>query len=94
MRNPRPITYPMPLRNRPGDTRAQRFTADLRSQLPIQRAGSGFKESGVPELAWLRGQHAGVFDAYLALKRKFPEAAEFLLGKFNMNRAGSLGRNP
>jgi hypothetical protein len=82
---------PMPLRNKAGDSPAKRATADLRSQLPIHRRGSGFAESGVPELAWLRGHHAGLFDAYKAIAKQFPEAANALNRKFAINSDGTLG---
>lgn len=66
-------------------------TEDLRRQLPIHRTGSGFGYSGVPELAWLRGHHAGAYEAYLAVRKEHPEAAEIILKKFCLNPDGTIG---
>lgn len=70
---------------------AKQATKDLRRQLPIHRTGRGFAESGVPEVAWFRGHHAGVFDAYCALRHAYPGAARALLVKFSMKPDGSIG---
>lgn len=71
-----------------GDRRSRAAVADLRVE--VGRGPRGPRHSGAPELGWLRGQQSGVHDAYLALRRRYPEAALFLLKKFGMTRAGDL----
>ncbi len=72
-------------------TPAQLATEDLRKELPIHRTGTGFAKSGAPELAWLRGHQAGIYDAYKLLRRKYPDAALSLLTQFSMNPNGTIG---
>jgi len=73
------------------ESQAKKDTKDLRGELPIQRRGGGRMCSGVPELAWFRGHHSGVFDAYRAIQKKYPEAAHALLTKFLMDKHGNIG---
>lgn len=37
-------------------------------------------------LGWYRGHHAGVWDSYIALRKKFPKAAEALRESYGMNK--------
>jgi hypothetical protein len=44
---------------------------------------------GSPATAWHRGHQAGIHDAYLTLKKAYPEAAEELRKAFGMTEDGS-----
>jgi hypothetical protein len=46
--------------------------------------------AGWIELAWRRGQHTGIHDAYRAIKKQYPEAAKALLDNFGMDTKGSI----
>jgi hypothetical protein len=64
--------------------------------VPRQQAGIKFSASdaaGCIELAWLRGQQTGIHDAYLAIRREHPEAADFLLERFRMSKDGNYRLN-
>lgn len=41
------------------------------------------------QLAWYRGHHAGIFDAYRTIKTKYQRVAEELRECFGMNKDGS-----
>lgn len=73
-------------------------TADIREQFisrdPMfqsRRSFSASAASGGVKLGWYRGHQAGIHDAYLAIRRKHPEAAKAILEEFGMSRDGSLG---
>jgi hypothetical protein len=42
------------------------------------------------ELTWYRGHHAGIYDAYLTLKTKYPTAAKALLRVYDMDEEGII----
>lgn len=69
-------------------SQAFRETIDLRKALPVQRGPLTYRESGVPEVAWYRGHHSGIYNAYLALREKHPRAAALLLKEFSMRPDG------
>lgn len=51
----------------------------------------GHNISAGVDLAWYRGHHAGIYDAFLTLKKQHPRIAKHLREAFNMNDDGSLG---
>lgn len=67
---------------------SKKAVLDLRVE--IGRGPRGPRYSGAPELGYLRGQQGGVHDAYRAIRRKYPEAARFLLKKFKMKPNGDI----
>lgn len=40
------------------------------------------------DLAWYRGHQAGIYDAYLTLRKQYPHAAKALIDAFDMNAEG------
>lgn len=42
------------------------------------------------QVAWYRGHQAGVYDAYLTVKTRYPRVAEELRKCFGMDKEGSL----
>ncbi len=53
---------------------------------------------GMPEgrregktLAWYRGRQAGIYDAYLTIRRRYPQAAKDLIEAYDMNKDGNIG---
>jgi hypothetical protein len=40
-------------------------------------------------VAWYRGHQAGIYDAYLTLKKKYPKVAEEFRNAFRMEKDGS-----
>ncbi len=54
--------------------------------MPIGRV----KKSADLELGFLRGKQAGIFKAYKDLKKKFPQAAQYLLNCNQMNKRGEI----
>lgn len=72
-----------------GDLRHEFISPTPRFQ--ARRRISASVAAGSVSLAWYRGKHAGQYDGYKALRRKFPAAAAHLLKHFGMNRDGSIG---
>jgi len=54
----------------------------------IQREQASIRDKPTPALAWHRGLQSGVFEVYLFIRRKHPQAARAILDEFKMN-----GRN-
>lgn len=50
--------------------------------------GGGPRRGG--GLAWHRGHHAGIYDAYLTVKQEHPRVAEKLRRAFGMEEDGSI----
>ncbi len=48
------------------------------------RAGGNF------ELAWRRGHQAGIHDAYLTIRERFPQVAAQLIEAYGMSEDGAL----
>jgi hypothetical protein len=59
--------------------------------MPYQKWIKANGWSGREDLAWYRGHHAGLHDAYLTLKQQYPEAAEQLRLAFGFSKEGSFG---
>ena len=73
------------------------YTRDLRQtfvspspRFQSKRRFSAAQASGSITLAAYRGEHNGVFKAYKAIRKQFPEAARVLLNHFNMNTRGDI----
>ena len=45
---------------------------------------------GNAEISFYRGRHAGVHDAYLTIKKKYPDAAKALLRAYGMDEEGHI----
>ncbi len=45
---------------------------------------------GMEDLAWMRGHHSGLFDAYLTLKQKYPDVAEEFRKAVGFNQDGAF----
>ena len=45
---------------------------------------------GACEMANRRGNHGGIHDAYLAICKEYPEAAQSLLDKYGMDKEGVI----
>ena len=45
---------------------------------------------GYEDLAWYRGHHAGLYDAYLTLKKKYPDVAEEFMKAVGFNERGEF----
>jgi len=46
--------------------------------------------AGSIELSWRRGEQSGIFQAYKDLRKKFPQAAKYLLEIKKMNKQGDI----
>lgn len=42
-------------------------------------------------LGWYRGRHAGLYDAYLTIRAKYPEVAEEFRKAVGFNKRGAFG---
>lgn len=83
---------------RKGTADCDESTADIREQFisrdPMFQSRRSFSASaaaGGVKLAWYRGHQGGIHDAYLAIRRKYPEAAKAILEEFGMSRDGGFG---
>lgn len=47
-------------------------------------------ESGESSLGGLRGQQIGIYNAYKAIRKDYPEAAAAILERFGMDRKGDI----
>lgn len=78
------------------DIEAADAVADLEAGRPPKgmptsrwRAGAASGRREGKQLAWYRGHHAGIYDAYLTVKTKHPRVAEELLRCHDLNKDGS-----
>lgn len=59
--------------------------------IPMARWAAGMpggRKEG-KQLGWYRGHQAGIYDAYLTLKKKYPRVAEEFRKAFNIEKDGS-----
>jgi hypothetical protein len=56
---------------------------------PDQRAKEA-QSRGLHNLGFMRGEQSGIYGAYKAIRRKYPDAAAYLLKRFGMNKDGSI----
>jgi hypothetical protein len=76
--------------DRDNDIRRRFIHRDPSMQKKV-RGTSPEEAAGWIELAWRRGQHTGIHDAYRAIRKDYPEAAKALLENFGMRPNGVLG---
>lgn len=72
-------------------TREKKYIGDLEDR-PGPRYGLSRRgrDSGTA-LGWYRGQQLGWYEAYKAIRKKYPEAAQAILDHFGLNKDGSIG---
>lgn len=65
-------------------------TRDLKQNIKSRSRTTVGLSSGSVSLGWYRGKQAGVYDAYLTLRKKHRRAAEALLKAYGMDKDGDI----
>lgn len=77
-------------------TNCEDAIADISPSRPLHGIPMARWADGMPRgrreskrLPWYRGHHAGIYDAYLTLKKKYPKIAEEFRKAFRMDKDGA-----
>jgi hypothetical protein len=69
----------------------ERIGREAARNIPVKPGRHGVnRRSGEGTLAAYRGHQVGVHDAYKAIRKKYPEAAKYLLQQFRMYPNGDI----
>jgi hypothetical protein len=68
----------------------RKYIGDLKGNIKKEGRVQRRVATAGASLGWYRGQHLAHFEDYKILRKKFPEAANYLLKYYGMNKRGEI----